>query len=103
MTTTDEPTSGPASAQIIYREETEEEHAARIQQYWWRQEEAKRNAWRKEPRRWLRLLKGVWAAFSNIWKPVPLPQETVERLERMMRPRVNGPSPPPPGRYRSGL
>ena len=95
MTTTDE----PASAQIIYREETEEEHAARIQQYWWRQEEAKRNAWRKEPRRWLRLLKGVWAAFSSIWRPVPLPQES---MERMMRPRVNGPS-PPPGRYRSGF
>ena len=99
MTTSDE----PASAQTIYREETEAEHAARIQQYWWRQEEAKRNAWRKEPRRWLRLLKGIWAAISSIWKPVPLSQERMERIEEALKPRNGGPAPPPPGRYPSGL
>lgn len=99
MTTSDE----PAPVQTIYRTETEAERAARIQQYWWRQEEAKRNAWREEPRGWMRLLRRAWAAISSVWKPVPLPQESMERMEEMMRPRIDGPSPPPPGRYRSGL
>ena len=71
--------------------------------YWWREEEAARNAWKREPRRWLRLLKGAWAAISSLWLPIPLSQERMEALERSLEPRDGRLAPPPPSKHTTGL